>query len=45
MINIFAQTFMIATRTKTSNDVFALPPVSQAKRRWLPEGHWWLQKD
>ena len=45
MLNIYAQSFMTATRTNAHTvkvrDVPA--PATQApKRRWLPVGHWWV---
>lgn len=45
MLNIYAQSFMTATRTGCvrMKDAPAAKPARQ-RRRWLPEGHWWLAK-
>ncbi|WP_186766305.1 hypothetical protein [Falsiphaeobacter marinintestinus] len=45
MINIYAQSFMTATRTDCVRMRDARKPdAAKPKRRWLPEGHWWTQK-
>lgn len=45
MINIYAQSFMTATRTGCVRMKDA-PAARQhgKRRRWLPKGHWWLNK-
>lgn len=40
MLGILAETFMTATRTNTVR----LRPLPPKKRRWLPAGHWWLER-
>jgi hypothetical protein len=43
MLGIYANSFMTATRTGCTKvrDLPASSPPAR-KRRWLPEGHWWL---
>lgn len=43
MLNIYARSFMTATRTGPTK-VYDVPATPRAKRRWLPEGHWWLRR-
>ena len=43
MLNVFAQSFMTATRTK-SHRIQDVPNINAKKSRWLPEGHWWREK-
>lgn len=45
MINVYAQSFMTATRTGCVR-MKDTPPAKPAtpRRRWLPLGHWWLSK-
>lgn len=45
MINIYARSFMTATRTGCVR-MTDVPPAQtpRNRRRWLPEGHWWLKK-
>lgn len=45
MLNIFAQSFMVATRTQAGGDGIMLPSVPKSKLQWLPEGHWWLKRN
>ena len=44
MINIYAQSLMIATRTEQTRltDRPNTTPKPANPRRWLPKGHWWL---
>lgn len=42
MLNIYAHSFMTAARTETTK-LYDVAPKAPAKRRWLPEGHWWLR--
>lgn len=41
MLNIYARSFMTATRTETAKFNEAAPKPARSKRSWLPEGHWW----
>lgn len=43
MLNIYAHSIMTAARTETTK-LYDVPPKATAKRRWLPEGHWWLRR-
>lgn len=43
MLNIFANSFMTATRTNTVKGRDVATQDAQPKRRWLPNGHWWVQ--
>ena len=43
MLNIFAHTFMTATRTDRYTVRDAPRPNATPPRRWLPSGHWWVQ--
>ena len=45
MLNIYARSFMTATRTGCVR-MRDVPPARPAgrRRRWLPGGHWWLAK-
>ncbi len=44
MLNIYAQTFMTATRT--NNPALRDYRGERKKRRqWLPSGHWWLKPE
>lgn len=44
MINIYAQSFMTATRTpKVTLRDAPKPGKAQRKSKWLPNGHWWLK--
>ena len=38
MLTIFASSFMTATRTDP-------PAPPRPRRRWLPNGHWWLSRE
>lgn len=40
MLGILAHTFFAATR----NDHIRLRPLPPRKKRWLPAGHWWLER-
>ena len=42
MLNIYAKSFMTATRTNTINVRDVRPAATPPKRRWLPSGHWWV---
>lgn len=42
MLNIFATTFMTATRTDKVPMRPVPPEIQRQKRKWLPAGHWWL---
>lgn len=45
MIDIYAQSFMTATRTGCVRMKDAAPlAAADKRRRWLPRGHWWLAK-
>ncbi|MDA7964772.1 hypothetical protein [Ruegeria sp.] len=41
MLTIFAKSFMTATRTNTPR-IRDVPKPGTRKRRWLPDGHWWI---
>ena len=43
MLTIFANSFMTATRLHEPKVRDARKPQSE-RRRWLPEGHWWIEK-
>ena len=43
MFNIFANSFMNATRTGTVKARDAAARDAHPKRRWLPIGHWWIE--
>ncbi|WP_170479087.1 hypothetical protein [Ruegeria arenilitoris] len=43
MLSIYAKSFMTATRINAPTIVDA-PRRKSAKRHWLPNGHWWLQR-
>ena len=47
MINILANSMRIATRTDEGSAPMIAGPAATAKntRRWLPSGHWWLDRD
>ena len=45
MLNIYAQAFMTATRTNTTLVRDAQPEPNPVKRRWLPKGHWFVQRE
>ncbi|GHF41355.1 hypothetical protein [Seohaeicola zhoushanensis] len=40
MLGILAHTFLTATR----HDTQRLRPLPPRKWRWLPGGHWWLER-
>lgn len=42
MLNIFATTFMTATRLGAPKLRDAPKPNAPARKRWLPAGHWWV---
>ncbi|MDP5219629.1 hypothetical protein Q5Y75_20605 [Ruegeria sp. 2205SS24-7] len=43
MLTVFAKSFMTATRVKQPTIRDYPAPKAKPRRRWLPEGHWWLQ--
>lgn len=43
MLDIYASTFMTATRAGCTKLYDVPPKTAVKKRRWLPDGHWWLQ--
>ena len=45
MLNIYAQSFMTATRTDVHGVKLQAHDSTKPKRRWLPKGHWWVAKD
>ncbi|MCA0871741.1 hypothetical protein LCL97_12965 [Seohaeicola saemankumensis] len=47
MINILANSMRIATRTDGGPGPVIAGPAAKATgtRRWLPPGHWWLDRD
>lgn len=42
MLNVFARSFMTATRINTPQ-VYDAPKPGRRQRRWLPENHWWIE--
>ncbi|MEX0349394.1 MAG: hypothetical protein AB3N15_08195 [Paracoccaceae bacterium] len=44
MLNVFAKSFMTATRMDTPMIRDAPEPTVKPPKRWLPKGHWWLQR-
>ncbi len=42
MLNVFARSFMTATRVDTPH-IQDTPKPSRRKARWLPEHHWWKE--
>jgi hypothetical protein len=44
MLTVFARSFMTATRINAPHIRDVPGPKAKKRRRWLPEGHWWIQK-
>lgn len=42
MLTLFAKSFITATRTNAPH-IRDAPKPGARKRRWLPDGHWWLE--
>ncbi len=42
MLTVFAKPFMTVTRIGAPRIRDVAKPAAR-KRRWLPEGHWWLE--
>lgn len=45
MLNIYAASFLTATRLDTPRFRDAPKPNKPKTKRWLPVGHWWIDKD
>jgi len=44
MLNIYAASFMTATRLNAPKLRDAPKPNAPKRKRWLPAGHWWVSK-
>ena len=42
MIDIYARSFMTATRANTVQARGIVHSDDDTKKRWLPKGHWWV---
>ena len=42
MFNIYAHSFMAATRANIVQARGIEKSDSKSKKRWLPKGHWWV---
>ena len=43
MLGILARSFMTATGTAASDHRPDAAAAREARRRWLPQGHWWIR--
>ena len=42
MLNIYAHSFMTASRVNTVKATDVTTSEAKPEKRWLPKGHWWL---